>query len=166
MKNIPNTNNLYYASIDGDIYKGEKKISASPDRTNNGYLQCTLYINKKRTTHKVHRLVASTYLGDIDGMTVNHIDGNKLNNHVSNLEIITHYENMQHAKNLLSFKEGIKKSSKSKTKLSPDIKHIIEEELKETSITKLAKKYNIGNTTMKDYIARHNLNVVKRKKST
>lgn len=25
MKNIPNTNNLYYASIDGDIYKGEKK---------------------------------------------------------------------------------------------------------------------------------------------
>lgn len=46
----------------------------------------------------VHRLVAKYFIREIpDGMFVNHIDGNKLNNHVSNLEIVTPKENTQHA---------------------------------------------------------------------
>lgn len=51
----------------------------------------------------VHRLVAKYFIHEIpDGMCVNHIDGNKLNNHVSNLEIVTPKENTQHA-----FKTGL-----------------------------------------------------------
>ena len=53
----------------------------------------------------VHRLVASTYLGDVTGLTVNHIDGNPSNNHVSNLEIVTMQENIRHA-----FKTGLSKT--------------------------------------------------------
>lgn len=47
---------------------------------------------------KVHRLVALTFLGECPkGLEVNHIDGNKLNNCVTNLEYITHSENAKHA---------------------------------------------------------------------
>lgn len=46
----------------------------------------------------VHRLVANEFLGmPGDGYEVNHIDGNRYNNNVSNLEWVTHRENMIHA---------------------------------------------------------------------
>jgi len=47
---------------------------------------------------RTHRLVVEAFIGEIkDGFEVNHIDGNKLNNNVSNLEIVSHLENMSHA---------------------------------------------------------------------
>ena len=46
----------------------------------------------------LHRLIASTFISDIpEGMAVNHIDGDKSNNDLSNLEIITYSENIRHA---------------------------------------------------------------------
>ena len=59
-------------------------------------------------TALVHRLVASAYLGDVTGLTVNHIDGNPSNNHVSNLEIVTMQENIRHAFNTGLSKTGEK----------------------------------------------------------
>jgi len=59
-----------------------------------GYLQVSL--NGKSTT--VHRLVAWKYcVGYIKDLTVNHIDGNKLNNHKDNLEWISVKDNCVHA---------------------------------------------------------------------
>lgn len=52
------------------------------------------YLDKK--WRLAHRLVASIYLSaPLDKREVNHIDGNKLNNHYSNLEWVTHAENIQ-----------------------------------------------------------------------
>lgn len=46
----------------------------------------------------VHRLVWLVYRGPIDqGLVVNHRDGNKLNNRLSNLEVMTQTDNVQHA---------------------------------------------------------------------
>lgn len=46
----------------------------------------------------MHRLVAIAFLPLVDGKEyVNHIDGNKQNNHISNLEWVTRSENMKHA---------------------------------------------------------------------
>ena len=58
----------------------------------------------------VHRLVASAFLGDITDMTVNHIDGNPSNNHVSNLEIVTMKQNIIHARDTGLTPQGEKHS--------------------------------------------------------
>ena len=60
--------------------------------------EITLYKNKKNHTFTIHRLVAQAFLPNPENKEqVNHIDGNKLNNHLSNLEWTTKSENMLHA---------------------------------------------------------------------
>ena len=63
------------------------------------YLTVTLcHVNKIQRRIKVHRLVALHFLPKIDNKPfVNHIDGNRFNNHISNLEWCTQAENNQHA---------------------------------------------------------------------
>lgn len=61
------------------------------------YLSVFLCNKGEENTQRVHRLVANAFLGKRPGMMVNHIDGNKLNNRVSNLEWCTAKENNNHA---------------------------------------------------------------------
>lgn len=64
-------------------------------RLPSGYAKVSLCRNSKRHEYLVHRLVVETFIGQIpDGMDVCHNDGNKQNNHVSNLRIGTRRENM------------------------------------------------------------------------
>lgn len=57
------------------------------------YPVLNLSINGVTTTHYVHRLVAEAYLGASD-LCVDHIDNDKTNNHVSNLQYLTRAENI------------------------------------------------------------------------
>ncbi len=62
-----------------------------------GYLRTDLSHNGKSKTIDVHRLVAAVFIKNPDKKKfVNHIDGNKLNNHVDNLEWVTPSENNYH----------------------------------------------------------------------
>ncbi len=45
----------------------------------------------------IHRLVAEAFIGAVEGLEVNHIDGNKRNNNLYNLEIVTRFQNHDHA---------------------------------------------------------------------
>jgi hypothetical protein len=45
----------------------------------------------------LHRLIADTFIKNVDGLTVNHIDGDTLNNTLTNLEVVTQKENQLHA---------------------------------------------------------------------
>lgn len=74
-----------------------------PEETKKGYLRVDLYDeNGKRKHFKVHRLVAQAFIENPDGKPqVNHKDGNKHNNSVTNLEWVTDAENKDHRKELL-----------------------------------------------------------------
>lgn len=75
----------------------------------NGYWGYRLIINNKLTRLCTHRLLALTFVeGFRVGLQVNHIDGNKLNNNLDNLEWVTAKENIRHA-HRLGLKEVKKK---------------------------------------------------------
>ncbi len=59
------------------------------------------FIKVKGKNHRVHRLVAKPFIPNPDNKPmVNHIDGNRKNNDVKNLEWCTHQENMAHSKKM------------------------------------------------------------------
>lgn len=71
----------------------EKEIREIVDSL--GYSRLSLSKDGKVKAHKIHRLVAEAFL--VGEGHINHIDGNKQNNHVSNLEFCTQRENNIHA---------------------------------------------------------------------
>ena len=82
---------------------------------NNGYLMWHTRINNKRYGWLIHRLLAIKYIPNPNNYPViNHIDGNKLNNSIDNLEWCTQSDNVKHA-----FNTGLKKST-AKTVLQID----------------------------------------------
>lgn len=63
----------------------------------NGYMQVQLSKNELREKYYVHRLVADVFLDNKDNLSdVNHIDGDKNNNSVNNLEWCSHKDNQVH----------------------------------------------------------------------
>lgn len=93
--NIPNHKD-YQISNCGRVksYKNGRETILKGFIQNTGYL--TVHLDNKK--YSVHRLVASVFIHELkDKDIVNHKDGNKLNNHVDNLEWCTYKENNMHA---------------------------------------------------------------------
>lgn len=86
----------YEISSNGDVRRIGANSDLKPSITN-GYYSVSLWMHGKQHKRYVHRLMAEAYLGDCNSLQINHIDGVKLNNNLSNLEIVSHHENMQHA---------------------------------------------------------------------
>jgi hypothetical protein len=65
---------------------------------NGGYLAVQVRVEGKRRNLLLHRLLADAFIPNPHGKPfINHIDGNKANNDLANLEWVTHAENMAHA---------------------------------------------------------------------
>ena len=120
-KDIPGYEGYYQASNLGNIksllfqnnvfnkkYKREKILK--PKKSKDNTLRVELWKDGNNKTWLVHRLVALTYLENGNtNLTVNHKDGNRLNNNLENLEMVTLKENIQHA-----FRTGLQNQIKIK----------------------------------------------------
>ena len=88
---------VYHSNYKYRIQKG-RIISVS--KSKKGYLQVSLSKNGKRFHTGVHRIMAISFIDNPENKPqVNHIDGNKENNLLSNLEWVTNSENQIHAIN-------------------------------------------------------------------
>ena len=111
-KSVKDEKKIIYASSFGRIAKMGSDgclYLYSQSRDKCGYLMVEIKGGKECL---VHRIIAKAFISNIpQGMEINHKDGNKENNRVENLEIVSHFENMQHAKNVLKVKFCVKSMS-------------------------------------------------------
>jgi hypothetical protein len=88
----------YSITIDGKLYSHQSNRFIKTFKQNRGYLVAHLRHRGERKALLVHRLVALAFVSNPKELAeVNHKDGNKENNHASNLEWTTHADNIQHA---------------------------------------------------------------------
>lgn len=113
-----------------------------------GYRRVLLHVNGTRLKFFVHRLVANKFITNPNNKPqVNHIDGNKLNNNVSNLEWCTPKENIQHA-----IKTGLR-VRKGKVNIN-EVKEI-RKLFNNKSMKEIAEMYNVSVSCIKHIHANH-----------
>ena len=96
---IEGTNGEYQVSNTGLVKTTKTGRILTPTVSRHGYERVCLFKMDRERRYRVHRLVAMAFIPNPDNLPqVNHIDGNKRNNNVSNLEWVTNEENMHHAK--------------------------------------------------------------------
>lgn len=104
MKDIKGYEGLYAVTEDGRVWSYPRGNGMNKhgkflkQETSGRYPMVSLMKNGNRKQATVHRLIAEAYLANPDSLPqVNHIDGDKANNHVLNLEWCDAHHNMRHA---------------------------------------------------------------------
>lgn len=98
MKKLPDFDG-YFIDKHGCVYsnKSGRLKKLTPRKRYDSYYHVKLRRNNKDCMVLIHRALAATFLGGWKHkMEVNHIDGNRDNNSISNLEWVTRSENMKH----------------------------------------------------------------------
>lgn len=162
MKDIKGYEGIYVINIKGEVRSLDRTVNGidgvaysfkGKEKTHtlgkNGYYFLTLYKNNKSTKLYTHRLVAIHFIENPKNLKeVNHIDGNKKNYSVENLEWVTHKENHFHAVNTnlithiptrFSYQEYI---------------DILFRVLDGDSLTKIAKGYGVSTSSISTHIKR------------
>ena len=132
---------------DGKRYVEERIMK--PQKRPDGYLMVGLSKNNKTTSKTIHRLVLTSFLDQPPKKEfVNHIDGNKKNNKLSNLEWVDKSENAKH-----SFRLGLSKPTRGElsgvSKLKEkDVLDIKRRALSGELAKSISNDYNISNATV------------------
>lgn len=170
---VPNTNERYYVSSNGRLvttsFKNSNRCSImKPALDANGYLRTMLLINGKLKTIKLHRIIAETFIPNIeDKPCVNHKDFNRANNAISNLEWCTHKENAEYSYKAGRIKKPIctnfvKGSKIGTSKLTEEQVREIRMKFKPRIYTRkmLGAEYGVSPSTIQDVILRRWKHVV------
>lgn len=168
IKPLPGMDERYFAGWDGKIYscvgwRGAKKSYISelrPTVFSNGYLFLNLTCRGKNFVQPVHYWITLVFFGErLPGFCVNHKNGVKTNNHISNLEYVTYARNLEHAREM-----GLNKGTHGKdvwtSKLTEeqvleirrDFPYVQGKRLQHGELKKLCEKYGISNVSMSKVI--------------
>lgn len=153
---LPNLSK-YKIRKNGYVYSKYEAKVLKPANNKKGYLQVSLIHDDGQTKSLlVHRLVAMAFLEECEDKTqVNHIDGNKKNNHVNNLEWCTGTDNLVHA-----VTTGLYKTKQRKCVISLDgIEWIEYNSFAEAARELECNKSNLRETAVKNSENRLNNNV-------
>lgn len=147
-KDIKGYEGHYQISNSGEVKslkKNRQKILSN--RVNAfGYHHVSLLKDGKTKEKLVHRLVAEHFLNETEKETVNHIDCNKINNHVDNLEWATRSEQMIHA-----YHHKLKKPVHNGILTDEEVREIrsiYKARTKDLGMRALARKYNVSDSTI------------------
>ena len=130
----------------------KERILTEFPKDRDGYCRCSVQrLDGTWTSQPVHRLVAKAFISNpLKKQAVNHIDGNRTNNKVENLEWVTPKENVIH-----SFKFGYRKECKDvpKKTLLTDFQISQIDKLRELyTVNQIAKLFNIEYQSLKNII--------------
>ena len=129
----------YEVHSDGKIYSNARKtkVELVGKITKHGYRLILLTVNHKRLYRFAHRIVAEAFIPNPhDYKEVNHIDGNKLNNSVENVEWCNSSQNQKHCRDFLNPRQN---------KIDMGIANQIRNE-KGLSYKELGEKYGLKKT--------------------
>lgn len=144
---LDNISDCYFINDNYEIVNIKTKYIKKLTIGKRGYYYVTL--NEKHTNRQkkvlVHKIVALAFIKNAPFLVINHIDGNKLNNAVNNLEFCTQKENTIHAwkHELVKRKERVFKVFFNKYSLTGTIKQLVEK----TGISKSTLYYLFYNKT-------------------
>lgn len=158
-KNHEELQNRYLISEYGNVKNIKTnrllKIQINP----HGYNCINLWFGGKGKTFRIHRLVAKAFVVNSNNKPqINHKDGNKLNNHYSNLEWVTNRENFDHAiKNKLKNDSGENNVSSKLTEINVlEIRKLYIPYSRKSGTRALGKKYGVHYSIISRIISGHN----------
>ena len=155
MKDVVGYEDLFAITEDGQIWS-KRSNRFLKQRLVKGYLITNTTVLGKSVALTAHRLVAKAYIPNPDNKPqVNHKDGNKQNNHVSNLEWCTAKENTQHAHDT-GLAKVVSGTGSPRSKLSEEdvwyIRANYRPRDKEFGTRGLGRKFNVSHTIISDVI--------------
>lgn len=111
-----------------------------------GYREVQLYDSGVGRNHKTHRLVAEAFIPrEPDRDQINHLNGDKEDNRVENLQWCTRSENTRHAYNELGFKANIGPANAARTKLTADkVSEIVQLREQGMPVKEIAHMYEVS----------------------
>ena len=142
----------YFITKKGEVFSNRRnKMKKLKVQTSTGYAKVLIYKDDKSKKLKaVHRIVAETFIPNPDNLPqVNHIDGNKTNNEISNLEWCTNSFNQKHAwkMGLRVYTKIQEESNKKQLKLTMDEAREIRKRYvprdRKNGIRALAREFNV-----------------------
>lgn len=144
-------NKKYTVSNYGNVFNVIKNKKLSSCINTGGYPCVSLTMKPKNIFVTVHKLVAHEFIGKRpEGYQINHIDGNKINNCVENLEYVTPAQNIKHAvKNGLTPKGEKASGAKISDKKAIEIRKVYAQV---KSMTRISEMFNLSRPAIRQLI--------------